>query len=155
MSIVSSFGARARALADERQEPFPIERSTISAADSERRRHDRISITLRGRYMLECGREYPCVTRDVSRIGMAIEGVPVGAIGERVVAYLEELGRIEGKVVRRSKGWFAIELVATPQRLELLDEKISAIARRRACDEFECKRHEKSTAGYGRSMRHA
>ena len=84
--------------------------------------------------MLEGGREYPCVTRDLSRIGMAIEGVPVGAIGERVVAYLEELGRVEGRVVRRSNGWFAIQLVATPQRLELIDEKISAIVRRNAGD---------------------
>ena len=134
MSIVSSFGALAQALANEPQGPLPIKRSKISAAGDERRRHARIPIELRGRYMLEGGREYPCKTRDVSRIGMAIEGVPVGAIGERVVAYLEELGRIEGKVVRRSKGWFAIELVATPQRLERLDEMISAIARRRACD---------------------
>ncbi len=134
MSNVSSFGARARALATESQEPSLSERSTISAAGAERRRHARIPLELHGRYMLECGREYPCVTRDLSHIGMAIEGVPVAAMGERVVAYLEELGRVEGRVVRRSRGWFAIELVATPQRLELLDEKISAIIRRRAPD---------------------
>ena len=134
MSIVSSFGARAQAPANEPRESSPIERSTNSAADADRRRHARIPIELHGRYMLEGGREYPCVTRDLSRIGMAIEGVPVGAIGERVVAYLEELGRVEGRVVRRSNGWFAIQLVATPQRLELIDEKISAIVRRNAGD---------------------
>jgi hypothetical protein len=80
--------------------------------------------------MLEDGREYPCATRDVSRLGIAIEGFPVGAIGEKVIAYLDELGRIEGRVVRRSEDWFAIELVATPQKLDRLDEKISAIMRR-------------------------
>ncbi len=134
MSIVSSFGARPHAPASEPRDSSPIERSTISAADADRRRHARIPIELHGRYMLEGGREYPCVTRDLSRIGMAIEGVPVGAIGERVVAYLEELGRVEGRVVRRSNGWFAIQLVATPQRLELIDEKISEIVRRNAGD---------------------
>ena len=135
MSIVSSFGARTQAPANEPRKSSPIERSTNSAAaDADRRRHARIPLELRGRYMLEGGREYPCVTRDLSRIGMAIEGVPVGAIGERVVAYLEELGRVEGRVVRRSNGWFAIQLVATPQRLELIDEKISEIVRRNAGD---------------------
>lgn len=135
MSIVSSFGVLAQPLANERQDLLPIERSTTSTTRHERRRHDRIPLELRGRYMLEGGRDFPCVTREVSRMGMAIEGVPVGALGERVVAYLDELGRVEGRVVRRSKRWFAIELVATPQRLELIDEKISAIARRKAQDE--------------------
>ncbi len=132
MSIVSSFGARAKAPANEPQELSPIERLTISTASADRRYHARIPLELHGRYMLEGGREYPCITRDVSRIGMAIEGAAVGAIGERVVAYLEELGRIEGRVVRRSKGWFAIQLVATPQRLDRLDEMIGAIIRRGA-----------------------
>jgi len=99
---------------------------------AERRRHIRVPLALRGRFMLEGGREYACVTRDVSRMGMAIQGAPVGAMGERVIAYLEELGRIEGRIVRRSEDWFAIELVATPQKLERIDEKIGAILRRTA-----------------------
>ncbi len=82
--------------------------------------------------MLEDGREYPCSTRDVSRMGVAIQGVPVGAMGERVIAYLEELGRIEGRIVRRSEDWFAIELAASPQKLDRLEEKISAILLRTA-----------------------
>jgi len=52
-----------------------------------------------------------------------------------VIAYLEVLGRIEGKIVRRSEDWFAIELVATPQKLDRLDEKISAIIRRTPPDD--------------------
>lgn len=98
--------------------------------EPERRRHVRVALALRGRYMLPNGGEYACVTRDLSRMGMAISGHPVGAVGERVVAYLEELGRIEGRVVRRSEDWFAIELVGTPQKLEKLEEKIDAIVRR-------------------------
>ena len=33
----------------------------------------------------------------------------VGDMGERVVVYVQELGRVEGVVVRRSDDWFAIE----------------------------------------------
>ncbi len=84
--------------------------------------------------MLQDGCEYPCVTRNVSRIGVAIEGVPVGSLGERVIAYLEKLGRIEGRVVRRSEDWFAIEIVGSPSRLDRIDEKISAIAAERDWD---------------------
>lgn len=116
-------------LSPARRAPFP---PAALAEGPERRRHTRIPLALHGRYMLEDGRDHPCVTRDVSRMGMSIEAVPVGAIGERVVAYLEELGRIEGRVVRRSEDWFAIELVATPLKLERLDGKISAILRRTA-----------------------
>jgi hypothetical protein len=139
MSQLFSFGHRDQA--PEPEQPLPLPHSHDEAPfaargkGAERRRHLRIPLALRGRYMLEGGRDYPCVTRDVSRMGMAIQGVPAGAIGERVIAYLEELGRIEGKIVRRSEDWFAIELVATPHKLDRLDEKISAIIRRTPPDD--------------------
>jgi len=127
---VPSFGLRAAPPALSPSQAKPIHAGPPVAAGAERRGHARVPLALRGRYMLEDGREYPCATRDVSRLGIAIEGVPVGAIGERVIAYLDQLGRIEGRVVRRSEDWFAIALVATPQKLDRLDEKISAIMRR-------------------------
>ena len=138
MSNPPPFGERARPLSSAEPEAFAetrgLERlrALFGGAEKERRRHARIPLALKGRYMLECGREYPCVTRDISRMGVAIQGVPVGAIGERVIAYLEELGRIEGRVVRRAEDWFAIEIVATPHKLERIDDQISAIVRRRS-----------------------
>ena len=48
-----------------------------------------------------------------------------GAIGERVVAYFVGLGRIEGKIVRRAQTWFAVDIMATPRKLEKLAEKIN------------------------------
>jgi PilZ domain len=130
----SSFGLRAAPPAPSAPEVQPIHGGATPLRGADRRRYARIPLSLRGRYMLEDGREYPCATRDVSRLGIAIEGVPVGAIGERVIAYLDELGRIEGRVVRRSEDWFAIELVATPQKLDRLDGKISAIVRKMTRD---------------------
>jgi hypothetical protein len=136
MSHPSLFGHRAASHAPERAALSSGDTSPPApgsgGAGSERRRHARIPLALRGRYMLEGGREYPCVTRDLSLMGMAIEGVSVGAIGERVIAYLEKLGRIEGKIVRRSEGWFAIELMGSPHKLDRLDEQIRAILRRAA-----------------------
>ncbi len=133
MSSLSPFGLRAWRTAVEPREASPA-RGAAAPVDPgpERRRHARTPLALGGRYMLEDGREYPCSTRDVSRMGVSIQGVPIGAMGERVIAYLEQLGRIEGRIVRRAEDWFAIELVASPHKLDRIEEKISAILLRTA-----------------------
>jgi hypothetical protein len=61
----------------------------------ERRRYARLPLTLSGRYMLADGSEFPCQTQDISPIGIGIQGFPAGAIGDRVVAYFDGLGRVE------------------------------------------------------------
>jgi hypothetical protein len=94
----------------------------------ERRRYDRIPLAVQGRYMLEDGREFPCQTLDVSPIGIGIKGFVAGAIGDRVVAYFEGLGRVEGKIVRRAHSWFAIDISATPRKLERLADLIDRMA---------------------------
>ena len=70
----------------------------------EQRRHPRIKLTLSGRYMLADGSEFPCETVDVSPFGLAIKGRTTGVLGERVVAYIQDLGRVEGEIVRRASG---------------------------------------------------
>jgi hypothetical protein len=77
------------------------------------RRDLRKKATIRGRYMLQDGREFPCRTFDVSAGGIAIVSAVKGAIGERVVLYLDQLGRMEGTVVRHFGGGFAIALRAS------------------------------------------
>ncbi len=80
--------------------------------------------------MLENGSEFSCQTLDVSPLGIAFRGRPIGAIGERVIAYVDQLGRIEGAIVRRSFVWFAIKISATPGKLERLASKINALVQR-------------------------
>ena len=74
----------------------------LSEPESERRRHDRVVLTLPGRYLLADGMEFPCEIVEVSSVGVAIRGPMVGDLGERVVGYVQELGRIEGVIVRRA-----------------------------------------------------
>jgi hypothetical protein len=61
----------------------------------ERRRHERAKITLSGRYMLTDRHEYNCWTIDVSASGIAVLGPIKGTIGERIVAYFDQIGRVE------------------------------------------------------------
>jgi len=96
----------------------------------ERRRYDRVALKLQGRYMLSDGQEFDCQIIDVSPAGVAIRGPLVGDLGERVVAYVQELGRIEGVVVRRTADWFAVELRVPSSRLQKLAVRIDGLAKR-------------------------
>jgi PilZ domain len=97
------------------------------ASGAERRRYARVPLTLKGRFMLEDGSEFSCETQDISPIGIAIRGSSAGAIGDRVVAYFDELGRVEGRIVRRAPAWFAIDITGTPRKLESLANKINQL----------------------------
>jgi uncharacterized small protein (DUF1192 family) len=99
----------------------------IDAKVIERRRSRRTRLNLRGRYMLSDGGEHPCETIDVSVTGLAISAYVVADLKERVVAYIDELGRLEGVVARRGNGWFAIDVKIPQSRIDRLAQKIAAL----------------------------
>jgi hypothetical protein len=105
-----------------------------SETESERRRYDRVALALPGRYMLADGKEFDCQIVDVSPVGVGVRGPLVGDLGERVVAYVQELGRIEGVIVRRSPDadWFALDLRVPLNKLDKLAKRIDWLVRRQA-----------------------
>jgi len=66
----------------------------------EKRLHRRIDISLAGRYMLANKQEYRCRTTDISVGGLSIRGYEKGNLGDKIILYIDEIGRIEGTVVR-------------------------------------------------------
>jgi hypothetical protein len=118
---------------------------SLSESEVERRRYGRVAVALRGRYMLADGKEYDCQIVDVSPVGFAIRGPLAGDLGERVIVYVEELGRIEGVIVRRAADdeWFALDLRAPLSRLHKLANKIDWLARRQAGEVTERRRFER------------
>ena len=54
-------------------------------------------VNLLGRYMLADRREFPCQVVNMSPGGMALIAPVAGAPGERVIAYVDHLGRLEGQ----------------------------------------------------------
>ena len=70
----------------------------------ERRRHQRMKVVLLGRYMLPNRMEYPCQTTDISPGGLHMVAPAKPTVGDRVIVYLEHLGRIEGTAVRNLDG---------------------------------------------------
>src|SRR3977135_440480 len=84
----------------------------------ERRRFQRVRVNVLGRYMLPDRREYPCQVANMSPGGIALI-VPVsGQEGERVIAYIDHLGRLEGKIARLYQNGFPIRASASPRGSE-------------------------------------
>ncbi|MDE3174574.1 MAG: PilZ domain-containing protein [Pseudomonadota bacterium] len=96
-------------------------------AAEDRRRFQRVEVHLPGRYMLEDGSEFPCVCIDVSVGGVRLRAAQAGPWGSRVVAYIDGIGRLEGYIVRRAPGWFALETRVTPRKGERVEERIAWI----------------------------
>jgi hypothetical protein len=109
----------------------------------ERRRHQRVRVVLLGRYMLENRQEFACQTVDMSPGGLALLAPVQGALGERVVIYLEHLGRVEGKIVRDFERGFAVALLATKRKQDKLASQLTWFANRQDLGLPEDRRHER------------
>ena len=113
------------------------------AQASDLRRHQRVPVALLGRYMLSDRREYPCQTVDMSPGGVRLTCAVVGALGERVVLYLEHIGRIEGVIARHPPGGFAVQLSATPRKRDKIASQLTWLANREILGLPEGRTHER------------
>ncbi len=94
--------------------------AALAAKAPDRRRFSRVEINVLGRFMLENRREYPCQVVNMSLGGAAFISPVMGEVGERVVAYLDHIGRIEGKVVREIGAGFVMTLNASARKRDKL-----------------------------------
>jgi hypothetical protein len=97
-----------------------IAKQLFDLKPNERRRHERLKLTLPGRYMLSDHLEHPCSTIDVSPVGIAVSGQQKGLVGEHVILYINQIGRLEGAIARNADTWFAVKLQLTPAKSEQL-----------------------------------
>src|SRR3978361_2347177 len=73
---------------------------SVLPATEERRRFQRVKGHLLGRYMLRDRREFPCQIINIAPGGLALLAPGIGSVGDRVIAYLDHIGRVEGKINR-------------------------------------------------------
>ncbi len=100
-----------------------------------------MKVSLLGRYMLADRREYPCQTVDMSPGGIAMAVPVIGAPGERVIAYVDHLGRLEGHIVRTIDNGFAMTVAATPRKRDKLAAQLTWLANRQILNLPEDRRH--------------
>jgi hypothetical protein len=114
---------------------------SLRALNEDRRRFQRVNVNLLGRYMLSDRREFPCQVINMSPGGMAMM-VPVGAQpGERIIAYVDHLGRLEGHVARHFQNGFAMTIAATERKRDKLAAQLTWLANRHLLDSPEDRRH--------------
>lgn len=114
-----------------------------SATNEERRRFQRVRVNLLGRYMLADRREFPCQVTDMSPGGMNLIAPVPGKSGERVVAYIDHVGRLEGLVVRQMPTGFVMTVAATPRKRDKLAAQLTWLANRHILGLPEDRRHER------------
>jgi hypothetical protein len=100
--------------------PLAQKAPVILPLAQERRRHQRVRVDLLGRYMLADRREFPCQVTNMSPGGMALIAPIAGKSGERVIAYVDHVGRVEGVIARVFQNGFAMTIAATPRRRDKL-----------------------------------
>jgi hypothetical protein len=108
---------------------------------NERRRFQRVKVNLLGRYMLEDRSEFPCQVVNMSPGGMALVAPVSGRERERVVAYIDHVGRLEGAVTRLFPNGFAMSFAATARKRDKLAAQLTWLANRDLLDSPEDRRH--------------
>ncbi len=124
---------------------LPMTKTRIVPPAEERRRHQRVKVNLLGRYMLSDRREFPCQVIDMSPGGMAVVAPVVGNPGERVIAYVDHLGRLEGKIARLIDNGFAMTISATSRKRDKLAAQLTWLANRQILNLPEDRRHGRFT----------
>jgi len=107
---------------------MPLRKADEIQPKAERRRTQRVKISVLGRYMLEDRREFPCQVVDMSPGGLALIAPQVGELGERVIAYIDNVGRIEGRISRVDHSGFSMTIVASARKRDKLASQLTWLA---------------------------
>ena len=106
-------------------------------------RFQRVKISVLGRYMLADRREFPCQVLEMSP-GDALVIAPVaGQVGEKVIVYLDHIGRVEGAISEGVDGGFVIELIASARKRDKMAAQLTWLANKDILDLPEDRRHER------------
>ncbi|WP_082903673.1 PilZ domain-containing protein [Devosia elaeis] len=127
-------------LSDDYSAPQSASPGPIKAADQ---RFQRVRVSILGRYMLADRREFPCQVLSMSP-GDAVVIAPVaGIVGERIIAYLDHIGRIEGTILHQVDGGFVMDIAASPRKRDKMAAQLTWLANKDLLNLPEDRRHER------------
>jgi hypothetical protein len=124
---------------------LPQNKHLVLPLSEERRRFQRVHVDLLGRYMLADRREFPCQVVNMSPGGMALIAPIAGKPGERVIAYVDHVGRLEGIIARHFENGFAMTIAATARKRDKLAAQLTWLANRGILGLPEDRRHGRIT----------
>ena len=130
--------------------PLTLQDGALDAsAKPERRLHKRHPLTLIGRFMRADRHEFACQLEDISVGDMTLLSPVQPDIGENVIVYIDELGRLEGAVMRTFEGGFAASITATRYKREKLAARITWLINRHELNNADTRSHERVLPNQG------
>jgi hypothetical protein len=106
-------------------------------------KYQRVKVSVLGRYMLADRREFPCQILEMSP-GDALVIAPVaGGAGEKVIAYVDHVGRIEGTILTQMEGGFLMDIAASPRKRDKMAAQLTWLANKDVLNLPEDRRHER------------
>ena len=122
--------------------PAPV-RAKASRGYAQLPRFQRVKVSVLGRYMLADRREFPCQVLAMSP-GDAMVIAPVsGNNGEKIIAYLDHIGRVEGTITDSIEGGFVMDVAASPRKRDKMAAQLTWLANKDALNLPEDRRHER------------
>jgi len=106
-------------------------------------RFQRVKVSVLGRYMLADRREFPCQVLEMSPGDAAVIAPVSGSTGERVIAYLDHLGRVEGSIIDSIDGGFVMDIAASPRKRDKMAAQLTWLANKDILNLPEDRRHER------------
>lgn len=110
---------------------------------AEKRNFQRVRVKIYGRFMLEDRSEHSCQVVDMSPGNVALRTDQIGNPGEKIIAYIDHIGRIEGVVTRTMQDGFAMTIIASDRKRDKLAAQLTWLANKHELDLPEDRRHER------------
>ncbi|MFT4181209.1 MAG: PilZ domain-containing protein [Rhizobium sp.] len=129
-------------------QPDQSTRSNLTARTATRndqRTFQRVPINMQGRLMLASYEEFECMVTDMSPGDMYVTCLGRPRADERVVAYIDHLGRVEGNVVAVDGRGFTMSINATDRKREKLAAQLTWLANKHELGLPEDRRHDRLT----------
>jgi len=97
-------------------------------------RYQRVKISVLGRYMLADRTEYPCQIIEMSPGDATFIAPAAGKTGERVIAYLDDVGRIDGTIIDIIDGGFIMNYNASARKRDKISAQLTWLANKDLLD---------------------
>lgn len=113
---------------------------------------------LKGRFMRADNSEYACKLWRISTNNadisiVSVENTPnMISVGDHIIAYIDDLGRIEGTVISRQHEGFALQLQHTSRQQTKLTEKINWLSKNLNNQSAGLRRHRRLTPAYAEAV---
>src|ERR1700722_17452420 len=110
---------------------------------AERRHNQRVGVRLLGCFMRADRKEIDCASIDATPNGIAFSSDAGVQPNEGIVAYLNQIGRVEGRVARIFPGGFAIQMNVPPAKRDKLNIQLTTLADRQSRGLPDDRRHDR------------